>query len=84
MVLNCQQMRKDEELIQPELIRIKDAAKLLGYRDAKQIQILRQQGHLRYYYTPLSKRPRVRRTDVLGLISNVPPDDSLWAARRGN
>jgi len=77
------QTAKEETMIQPELLRLKEAAQLLGYKDPKQIQILRQQGLLRYYYTPLSKRPRVRRQDVLGLISIKPPKEAIWGKRRG-
>ena len=61
-----------------KLITLAQGARMLGYATTKGIQLLKRKGVLKYYYTPLSKKPKLREDDVVALISDTPPDEPVF------
>lgn len=60
-----------------ELVTAIQAARLMGFTRAEKIQPLIEEGILKKRYTPLSGRAKFRRGDVLALITDQPPQESM-------
>ena len=65
-----------------EILTPREAAELLGYSTVQCIHLLVKEEMLVPVYTPLSKRPRYRREDVLGLVSTTAPEVPLFEKPR--
>lgn len=53
------------------------AARLLGHKKVEHLKPIIDNGMLKKRFTPISKRARFRRGDVLALITDEPPAESL-------